>query len=167
MSIFPQHLDDLAEEIITLAREKNVTLAAAESCTGGLISACLTEIPGSSAEFDSGFTTYSNASKTNSIGVPAETIKTFGAVSNETAMEMAMGAAKTAETQIAIATTGIAGPGGGSAEKPVGLVYIGFYLDNPPKIYALQHNFKGDRNAVRMQTLESALGILKEELEKL
>jgi len=167
MTIFPENLIRLAEDIIKLARIKKIKIVTAESCTGGLISACLTAVSGASDVFDSGFATYSNKSKTNSIGVPVETIKTFGAVSNETAMEMAMGASKTSEAQIAISTTGIAGPGGCSKEKPLGLVYIGFYLDNPPKIYALRHKFEGDRASIRIQAVENALGILKEELEKL
>lgn len=167
MTIFPKHLLDLSQEIINLARDKKLYISTAESCTGGLISACITTIPGSSDVFDCGFITYSYQSKKRSLKVPSGTIENMGAVSNETAMEMAMGACNASElATIAISTTGIAGPSGATDDKPVGLVHIGFYRDHDQKIYATKNYFKGDRSEVRLQTTEAALNILKEELEK-
>ncbi len=167
MTIFPKHLLDLSQEVINLAREKEVYISTAESCTGGLISACIISLAGSSDVFDCGFITYSYQAKKRALKVPAGTIENLGAVSNETAMEMAMGACNSSElATIAVSTTGIAGPGGATDDKPVGLVHIGFYKDNDKKLYATKNYFKGDRSEVRLQTTEAALNILKEELEK-
>ena len=111
-----------AEELVEQAKNKGLRLASAESCTGGLVAAALTEIAGSSAVFDRGFVTYSNDSKVELLGVSPETIAMQGAVSAQTAREMALGALARSQADIAMAITGIAGPGGGSEEKPVGLV---------------------------------------------
>lgn len=168
MNLFPQSLLSLAQDVIERAREKNATIAVAESCTGGLVSACITAVPGSSDVLDAGFVTYSNSAKEQTLGVPSATLAKFGAVSNETAMEMAMGACKaSARATLAVSTTGIAGPGGGSEDKPAGLVYIGFYGDADQKIYAMAYRFDGDRHEVRIQAVEAALSILKDELENL
>jgi len=105
-------------------RKRGFTLATAESCTGGLVAAAITDIPGSSDVFDRGFVTYSNEAKKKLLGVSDDLLSQYGAVSKETAKAMALGALNAAQTSIAVSITGIAGPGGGSAEKPVGLVHI-------------------------------------------
>lgn len=115
----------LAEDVLRLGEKRNVMIAMAESCTGGLVSAALTEIPGSSAVFDRGFVTYTNEAKQDLLGVRDETLKRHGAVSQETASEMAAGALARSQAQLAVSITGIAGPGGESADKPVGLVWFG------------------------------------------
>ena len=130
-------------------------LVSAESCTGGMIAAAMTERAGSSSVFERGFVTYSNDSKMELLGVPAATIDKFGAVSAETAEAMALGALKFSRAHIAVSVTGIAGPSGGTDEKPVGLVYIGWGARN--NIQVKEHHFKGDRTAVRQQTAEAAL----------
>jgi len=109
---------------LTTLRQNKMTLATAESCTGGLIAAILTEVPGSSDAFERGFVTYSNAAKTELLGVPPELLAEYGAVSEETARAMAMGAINHSPASIAVAVTGVAGPGGGSEAKPVGLVHL-------------------------------------------
>lgn len=115
----------LAARVIAAAYEERLTIATAESCTGGLIAGALTDVPGSSAVFDRGYVTYSNEAKTEMLGVPTSLIIQHGAVSSQVARAMAEGALASCATDIAVSVTGIAGPGGGSAEKPVGLVYIG------------------------------------------
>jgi nicotinamide-nucleotide amidase len=113
-----------AEELVALAKKAGLRLAAAESCTGGLVAAALTDIAGSSTVFERGFVTYSNESKVEMIGVAPQTLAAHGAVSAPTAREMAEGALARSRADLAVAITGIAGPGGGSAEKPVGLVHF-------------------------------------------
>jgi nicotinamide-nucleotide amidase len=113
-----------ADEILSLCRSAGLRLATAESCTGGLVAAVLTDIPGSSDVFERGFVTYSNDAKTELLGVPAELIARHGAVSREVAEAMARGALANSHADIAVAVTGVAGPGGGTAEKPVGLVHL-------------------------------------------
>ena len=113
-----------ARELLDVLRVRQLVLATAESCTGGLICACLTEIPGSSDGLDRGFVTYSNEAKAQMLGVPEELIATKGAVSEEVACAMAEGALKHSNADIAVSVTGIAGPGGGSADKPIGLVHF-------------------------------------------
>jgi nicotinamide-nucleotide amidase len=113
-----------ARELVTLLRAKKLVVATAESCTGGLVAAALTDIPGSSDIFDRGFVTYSNAAKEEALGVPAQIIREHGAVSAQTARAMAVGALAHSNAEIAVAVTGIAGPDGGSDEKPVGLVHF-------------------------------------------
>lgn len=115
---------ELAKTLLETLRGKKLTLVTAESCTGGLVAGALTEIPGSSDVLERGYVTYSNAAKESVLGVPAVLLKQFGAVSEETARAMAEGALKASPADISIAVTGIAGPGGGSKEKPVGLVHF-------------------------------------------
>src|ERR1700726_4751052 len=117
-------LIEMARALIDLCRARKLTIATAESCTGGLVAATLTEIPGSSDVFDRGFVTYSNDAKQAMLGVPAGTLETFGAVSRETAQAMAQGALDRAGADLAVAITGIAGPGGALPGKPVGLVHL-------------------------------------------
>ncbi len=135
-------------------------ITAAESCTGGLIAACLTEIAGSSAVVDRGFVTYSNEAKNEAIGVDMALIETHGAVSNEVAGAMAAGALAHSRAGAAVSVTGVAGPGGGTAEKPVGLVYIGgARLGQPPLVE--RHLFQGDRSTVRHDTVMAAFAMLE------
>jgi len=149
----------LANTLYGILKEKNVTVATAESCTGGMIGAALTAIPGISEFYGYGVVTYANEAKEQLIGVKHETLEEFGAVSDKTACEMAAGVLKLAKSDYGIAVTGIAGPGGGSAEKPVGLVYIGF-ADKNGKCTAYKNIFDGDRESVREQTVCTALKIL-------
>jgi nicotinamide-nucleotide amidase len=136
-------------------------LATAESCTGGLVSACLTEIAGSSDVFDRGFVTYSNDAKMELLGVPRGLLETVGAVSAEVAEVMAAGAIEASRADVALSVTGIAGPGGGSPAKPVGLVFIGSCRRGATPASA-RHLFPGDRSAVRQATLAAALARLAE-----
>ena len=123
--MFPTEILDMAEAVLKAGRARGWRVATAESCTGGLVAGALTEIAGSSDVVDRGFVTYSNAAKTALLGVPAAMIEAHGAVSEATARAMAAGALAASEADVAVAITGVAGPGGGSAEKPVGLVWFG------------------------------------------
>jgi nicotinamide-nucleotide amidase len=149
----------LAASVLATHRARGWRLATAESCTGGLIAAALTHWPGSSDVVERGFVTYSNDSKTDLLGVPEPLIATAGAVSREVAAMMAEGALARSNTDIAVSVTGIAGPGGGSAEKPVGLVWFGLAQDNRPTRTASQV-FPGDRAAVRAAAAHYALTLL-------
>ncbi|WP_099867750.1 CinA family protein [Pararhizobium haloflavum] len=147
----------LAEDVVKRARERKVVLATAESCTGGMIAAAITDIAGASDIFDRGFVTYSNDAKKQMLDVKSETLGRHGAVSSQTAQEMAFGALSNSSADIAVSVTGIAGPGGGSPEKPVGLVYLAVSeLDG--KTHVVDHQF-GDigRDAIRRQTVGAAL----------
>lgn len=141
---------------------KNLTIATAESCTGGLLAGTLINYPGISSVFMEGAITYSNEAKMKRVNVKKETLDKCGAVSEETAREMAEGIAKAAGTDIGISVTGIAGPGGGTEEKPVGLVYIGLYIKGEVKVKRL--NLPGDRQKVRNHTVVNALDWLRREL---
>ncbi len=148
------------ENASVLLRSKKLKLVTAESCTGGMISAAFTELSGSSDIFDRGFVTYSNEAKIAMLGVLPATIETYGAVSEETAREMCQGALKHSLADVAISVTGIAGPTGGTPEKPVGLVYIGIANKQDAKIF--KYIFQGNRSEVREQTVEAALHHLSE-----
>jgi len=150
-----------AAELIRICAGKTLTIATAESCTGGLIAGALTEIAGSSAVVDRGFVTYSNAAKTAMLGVPAALIDRVGAVSREVALAMAVGALAKSEADLAVAVTGIAGPGGGSVEKPVGLVHFAAMRRGGQAVHEA-HVFAGrDRSGVRLDTVANALAMLK------
>ncbi|MBX4999717.1 CinA family protein [Rhizobium lentis] len=157
MSLFPEDIHSAAEAIIRDFTAAGLMISTAESCTGGLITAALTEISGSSAVVDRGFVTYTNTAKMEMLGVQEQTLLSFGAVSEETARQMAHGALLRSRAAIAIAVTGIAGPGGGSAEKPVGLVH----LATKSRTGALIHRkmLYGDigRSEVRLATVRTAL----------
>ena len=153
---------DLARIVIERCTVKHLTLASAESCTGGLIMACLTDIPGSSAVVDRGFITYSNQAKEEVLGVPADMLAAHGAVSAEVAAAMATGAKERADADLAVAVTGIAGPGGGTAEKPVGLVFLAVAVG--ANVRGFREVFPGGRQAVRLATLERALGMIVNEV---
>ncbi len=151
-----------AESVLAAARAKGLKIATAESCTGGLISALLTEIPGSSDVFERGFVTYSNDAKFDQLGVPDEILKDFGAVSEPVVRAMAQGALTCSRAQLSVAVTGIAGPGGGTPMKPVGLVYIAAARAAPEiEIRARECRF-GDlgRTEIRLATVETALQLL-------
>ncbi|MDI7774518.1 CinA family protein [Asticcacaulis sp. EMRT-3] len=155
------HTSRLAARLIERLREQQKTIATVESCTGGLIAAAITSIAGSSDVFQSGFVTYANAAKSAMVGVPEYLLASYGAVSIEVAASMAEGGLKTAGAQIALSVTGIAGPGGGTPEKPVGLVCFGLsYIDPEQEIvtYAQKMTF-GDmgRDRVREKSVEHAL----------
>lgn len=141
-----------------------LTISTAESCTGGMIAAKLISYPGISSSFLEGVVTYSNESKIKRLGVNKETLEKYGAVSKETAKEMVEGIAKESCSNISIATTGIAGPGGGTEEKPVGLVYIALHINNFTKVEKC--NFQGSREEVRTSATNYALEMLKNELIK-
>jgi len=147
-----------------LLLRKRRMMATAESCTGGWIAQTVTAIAGSSDWFDRGFVTYSNQAKMDMLGVAAATLDAHGAVSAETAAEMAAGALARAGVGITVAVTGVAGPAGGSAEKPVGTVWFGWCLDGGVPV-TRRHCFDGDRESVRRQTVAVALDGLVEILE--
>jgi PncC family amidohydrolase len=144
-------------------RERGLTLALAESCTGGLIASTLTDHPGASSYFLAGLVTYSDRSKEDVLGVQHSTLERHGAVSSETAVEMAQGARRVTGADVGLAVTGIAGPSGGSERKPVGLVH--FALDIGGEVTTDHRVFGGDRSAVRKAAAEHALGMMLERLE--
>jgi len=150
-----------AAAVLDACRTRGLKIATAESCTGGLVAGALTEIAGSSGVVDRGFVTYSNNAKQQMLGVPAETLKKFGAVSRETAEAMARGALGKANADLVVAITGIAGPGGGSADRPVGLVH--FAAGARDGALAYQEMRYGDigREQVRMKSVLQALAMLK------
>lgn len=167
MEFFPQHLYQLAEAVLNEARHKKLMLVSAESCTGGLIMGALTEIPGSSDVVDRGYISYSYDSKINVLGVNRELLERTGAVSGEVAMQMAQGALKASKADIAVSATGIAGPGGATDSKPVGLVYIGVANGKTGANFAIKNVFGGNRTAVRLETVETALSMLREEIRSI
>lgn len=161
--LLPPVLVDKAREVVEANRAAGRKLAIAESCTGGLVSAALTEIPGSSDVFEAGYVTYSNAAKCSELGVSSEVVETFGAVSVATAWAMARGALAASEADIAVAITGIAGPGGGTPSKPVGTVVFARAErgSDPAKIMADQQFFdEQTRSGVRLQATLCALELL-------
>lgn len=149
-------LIDLATQLGEALKRKRWMLAVAESCTGGGIAQACTAIPGSSAWFERGFVTYSNRAKTEMLGVPAELIERHGAVSEEVARAMAEGALKYSHAHIVVAATGIAGPTGGSPQKPVGTVWIARSSSNT-EVTSRRYQFNGDRMLVREQSIAAAL----------
>ena len=151
---------DLAADVIDAARKSGDLIATAESCTGGLVSAALTEIPGASDVFDRGFVTYTNTAKSQLLDVPYWLIEKHGAVSEEVARAMAGGGLKASNASLAVAVTGIAGPGGGSAEKPVGLVHFAVgRTDRPTHHERVQFGDLG-REEIRARSVEQALSLL-------
>jgi nicotinamide-nucleotide amidase len=153
---------EAARSLIDICRTRKLSIVTAESCTGGLLAAALTEIPGSSDVFERGFVTYSNAAKGAMLGVPAATLSTFGAVSRETAQAMALGALAHSPANLAAAITGIAGPGGATPGKPVGLVHL-TAAKRDGRIMLEEHRF-GDigRAKVRLASVARALAMLRE-----
>ena len=154
-------MDDLVEKLSALLLEKDLKLVTAESCTGGMVSALVTSRAGSSAVFDRGFVTYSDESKQDHLGVSFNILNHYGAVSAQCADAMVFGALKNSRASIALSITGIAGPDGGTEDKPVGLVYIGVgIIGKEPHV--TECRFSGSRNDIREQTCHKALSLLIE-----
>src|SRR5688500_14004105 len=154
---------ELLEKLANELMNRGWMLATAESCTGGMIASAITDRPGTSAIFDRGFVTYSNESKEELLDVPREILETKGAVSRETASAMVQGTLTRSRADLAVSVTGIAGPGGGTAEKPVGLVYIGWGRRNGD-VETAEHHFSGDRAAIRRQAVDAAIRHLLDDL---
>jgi nicotinamide-nucleotide amidase len=164
-SLVTPHIETLCEELSKVLLQKHLCMATAESCTGGLISASCTELSGSSLWFERGFVTYSNAAKTQMLGVPAPLIEAHGAVSEEVVKAMAIGALMHSAADCSLAVTGIAGPTGGSKAKPVGTVWLAWAWRDQAKLLhcqSLLELFSGSRSEVRLATTELALTRLKE-----
>lgn len=153
-------MEALENQVYSLLKAKNMTLTTAESATGGMIAARLINVPGISEFFTEGYVTYSNAAKVKMIGVDATLIERYGVVSCEVAENMAVSAARTAHTDVAISVTGIAGPDGGTKKCPVGMVCIGCYCSG--RTFVERHVFDGDRQSVRTQATDRALKLLTE-----
>ncbi len=159
-SFSDEDLKQLTLQVAHALRQGNKMLTTAESCTGGWVAKCCTDIAGSSTWFERGFVSYSNQSKQDMLGVKTETLSAFGAVSKQTVLEMAQGALKHTNTNISVAISGIAGPDGGSDDKPVGTVWFAWATKNSAK--SELHHFSGDRDAIRRQAVATALeGIIK------
>lgn len=151
-------LDRAARRLAALLSARRLTLATAESCTGGLVGAAVTAVPGSSDFYLGGVVSYANAAKVELLGVLPATLAAYGAVSAEMAVEMAAGARMRLQTDLAVSTTGIAGPGGGSPDKPVGLVFVAVASNSG--VTAMCHHFEGDRETVRIGATLAALEAL-------
>lgn len=160
-------MQDLVEHLSILLVEKGWKIALAESCTGGLLAAAITHRPGSSQIFDRAYITYSNAAKMDCLGVRKETLDKHGAVSDQTAEEMALGALKNSKADLAISITGIAGPDGGTDNKPIGLVYFGYALKGGSS-GSLHENYRGTRDQICSKAaataMKSMIAILEKEL---
>ena len=155
--------EELVQVVGKMLMERGLTIAAAESCTGGLFGGTLTSVPGISACFDRSLVTYSNEAKVQELGVKEETLRQFGAVSEETALEMAEGARRAAGTDIGISVTGIAGPDGGTEEKPVGTVYIGFVYGKKRVCKLVQRNM-GERELIRAYAVKNMLDVIRQNI---
>ena len=153
------------EKIVSLLKNKGLKLATAESCTGGLLAKRITDIPGSSEIFDMGIVSYANRIKHAYLGVPDEVLNTLGAVSKETAEYMSKGVCIAADADIAAATTGIAGPGGGTETKPVGLVYISVYLRDGDRHITKKLNLSGTREEIRNMTADTVFRTILDAVE--
>ena len=162
-NVFGYGTDSLADIVGKLLIENKSSVSFAESCTGGLLSSKITDTAGSSAYFKSSVVTYSNESKIKFLGVNEETLRNFGAVSKETAEEMALGSIQLAESDYAVSVTGIAGPGGGSKDKPVGLVFIGIAKGKNADVY--KFNFNGSRKDIRKRAVNTALDLLRRKIQ--
>ncbi|WP_018239579.1 CinA family protein [Ensifer sp. BR816] len=160
--MWPADIEREARAIIADFTARGLKIATAESCTGGLIAAALTEIAGSSAVVDRGFVTYSNAAKIDMLGIDGATLAAHGAVSRETAAEMARGALSRSDAHLAVAVTGIAGPSGGSVEKPVGLVHLAAAARSGKFLHREMRYGDIGRDAVRLATVRTALDLLRE-----
>jgi nicotinamide-nucleotide amidase len=160
--VIDRELGAAAKRVLDVCRARGLMIATAESCTGGLVAAALTEIAGSSDVVDSGFVTYSNAAKEAMLGVPAATLKRYGAVSAETATAMAAGALKHSDADLSVAITGIAGPGGGSKQKPVGLVHFAAASREGKRLRRRLLFGKIGRRRVRERSVAQALALLEE-----
>ncbi len=156
---FSQDLTDLATDLISNCRKKGIKIATAESCTGGLIAACITSIPGSSEVFERGFNTYSNEAKHEILNVPLDTILVEGSVSKNVAIAMCQGALSNAPVELTVSVTGIAGPDGGTMSKPVGTVHMASARADMRTIHK-RFIFEGDRNDVRIASVKNAIKMM-------
>ncbi|WP_165379557.1 CinA family protein [Rickettsiales endosymbiont of Peranema trichophorum] len=157
-------MHQLAEAIVLNATKEKIKIALVESCTGGMLGACITSIPGSSGVFEFGYVAYSNNAKREMLGIPDQTIQRFGVVSDVMAIHMASQALLYSRADIALSVTGVAGPTPGDLKKPVGLVYIGYgFIDN---VFVAQHFFEGDRTSIRAEACEVSLNIILKMLEQ-
>lgn len=145
----------MEELLVKILMEKDMTISTAESCTGGLIAASIINVAGASAVYNEGYITYSNAAKEKQLGVKRETLEKYGAVSSQTVEEMAEGCARSSGADVALVSSGIAGPDGGTVEKPVGLVYIACFVRG--KIRVIKNVFSGSRQEVRNEAVKAAL----------
>ncbi len=145
----------MEEKLVSLLRDKKMTITTVESCTGGMVASKIVNVSGASYVFNEGFITYANSAKEKYAGVLAETLDMYGAVSSQVAMEMAEGAARKTGADVAVSVTGIAGPNGGTKEKPVGLVYIGCFVCG--KTYYKECHFEGDRPEIREKSANEAI----------
>ncbi len=150
--------ESIEEKIVAFLKERQWQVTCAESCTGGMVSSRLVNVAGVSDVFKESYVTYSNPSKYKLLGVTLNSLEDFGAVSRQVAQEMAVGAAREAGAQASVAVTGIAGPDGGTEEKPVGLVYIGCCIDK--RTYVTENHFSGNRTEIREQATQAALEML-------
>lgn len=160
--MFPPSLLRKARKLLTDCQSKNKTIVTAESCTGGLIAALLTEVPGSSAVFERGLITYSNQAKVSLLGINKMLLARHGAVSPEVAQAMVKGAIRHSNANIGIAVTGIAGPAGGTVKKPVGLVYIA--VMSGKKLAVEEYRFKGSRKTIRLASVKKALDMVQRQI---
>ncbi len=158
--MFPDDIADDSESLLQTCREAGLRIATVESCTGGLVVAALTAIAGSSDVVERGFVTYTNEAKSELVGVPAELFETVGAVSEEVARAMAEGGIARSDADIAVGITGIAGPGGGTEAKPVGLVHIAAARKGATTLHA-RNVFPGDRDSVRLESVRTALAMMR------
>lgn len=162
----PFHLDPRrASELLSQTKSRGYSIATAESCTGGLIAASLAAVPGASASLERGFVTYSNEAKTEMLGVPADLIRNHGAVSRQVALAMVAGALEHSRADIAVAVTGIAGPDGGTAEKPVGLVHIAAARRGGPTLHEEKRFGDVGRHEVQAETVAAAFDLMKRVLD--
>ena len=151
-------MEDNVKKAVDLLLKNNITIATAESCTGGLIAKLITDFAGVSDIYSEGYITYSNKAKIKNLHVHPSTLKKYGAVSRQTATEMAIGVRKASRSQMGVSTTGIAGPGGGTPDKPVGLVYIAVSTEDECIVQKLQHT--GDRTEVRQKTAKDVFDLI-------
>jgi len=159
--MFPERLRNLAMLILDDAEQARLRICTAESCTGGLVAALFTDIPGSSTVFDRGFVTYSNRAKEEMLGVPGDVLADYGAVSEPVARMMAEGALEASRANIAVAITGVAGPGGGTRMKPVGTVHVACARENRAVVHEMLQVGDIGREGVRMAAVECALNLIQ------
>lgn len=152
------------KDLVKLLKEKNMIITTAESCTGGMLTSAIVDVVGASEVLHEGYVTYANESKMKLLGVKEETLYAHGAVSAEVAYEMALGAAKAAAADVAVSVTGVAGPDGGTEDKPVGTVYVGFYVKG--KSIVERYNFTGSRKEIRKQAVKAAISQITEYIKK-
>ncbi len=163
--MFAKTTMDLAQKVIAALAKENKMIVTAESCTGGLLAGALTSVPGSSEVVYGGFVTYANQAKTDMLGVDARLIQSHGAVSEPVAIAMAEGAILPGGIDISVSVTGIAGPGGASVEKPVGLVHLASARTESPTLHE-RHVFDGDREKIRLQAIDAALKLLLQQAQR-